>query len=120
MFDIWLTVGLGDPFGLRFLGEVLFLILWMVGSAALLALVVIWADRGSRNQLLVAVVGSLVYAAFTTYLYLGLTSGDPMAGFALITVVPGQWLIVGLVAFVVRVMSPIAWDPVSTAPRTRP
>ena len=98
----------------------IFSTLWMGGSAALLALVVVWADRGSRVQLFVAVFGSVLYAAFTTYLYASLTSRDPMAGFALITIVPGQWLIVGLVAVVVRVVSPIASDSVATPPQARP
>ena len=108
--SVRLTRGIGDAFGIVFLVDTAFFVLWLGGSAMLLGLVVLWADRGHGARLVVAALGSVGYALYTAWIYVVLNSGDPLAGFVLITGVPGQWFIVGLVAAAVRLASVIASD----------
>ena len=93
----------------------IYLTVWMGGSAVLMAVIVIWADQGSRARLIAAVSGSIVYAVYTIYIYFALESRDPLAGFALIVLPPGQWVIVGITAIVVRLSASSSATPPNTS-----
>lgn len=83
----------------------------------LLAVIVIWADRGPQGRRRVVAGGSILYVVYTTWMCLAiLTSESSPAGLGFCTLPIAQWAIVIVTAMATAVTSNY-WGPTRSGPQ---